>query len=106
MSESIVLDATHRLSEHDLNEPSEASLVHAVSCMADRATASLDAISEGFEMTSQTQLANKTIYFLLQSAMMEITDIQALIEANAEFYQAEQAQSVQEKNLTGKKTPL
>jgi len=88
-SEMIILDATHRLSEHDLNAPSEATLVEAVHCMAERATANLGAISEGFKVDSQTQLSDKTIYFLLQSAMMEITDIQALVEANAEFYRAD-----------------
>jgi len=94
----ITLDTAHRLNGHDLNEPAESTLVGAVHCMAERATANLGAIAEGFKVDGQAPLADKTIYFLLQSAMMEITDIQALIEANAEFYRAEQVQGSQAKN--------
>jgi len=90
MSESfkpITLDTSHRLNGHDIEDPNALTLSDAVDHMVERATASIDAVKEGFFPDSTAHLDDKTIYFLLNSALMELSDIQALIESNHRFHQ-------------------
>ena len=70
-----------------ITDYTESSLAQAVCVMADRAMATTSLLLPSFEITSQHQADDKTIYHALNSILIELDNIQDLVDDYAMMVQ-------------------
>jgi len=68
------------LKDTPITDFTEESLAKAVCVMADRAMATTHLLLPSFELTSQNQPSDKTIYHALNTILIELDNIQALVD--------------------------